>query len=168
MVFVLILIRQLISETRHPNFWEKKSKLYNNILQFNFETAKLNALKSCKRFKVIAFMVKPWYKPTSWHGMLLRWMNFCLFCAPPKWRHIALNRSCDSFESCQFIGDMRGYNGGWDSIQLSFYSWVNLSSKVLNWNQMLITCVQNWYRTLIVIMWTCNKPGFKVVFSYHG
>ena len=36
---------------RHSDFW-KKSKFYDT-LQFNFETGKPNALKSCKRFKVI-------------------------------------------------------------------------------------------------------------------
>ena len=39
---------------RQPDFSKQKTKLYHKILPFNFETTKLNAPKSCKRFNVIA------------------------------------------------------------------------------------------------------------------
>ena len=41
----------------YTSFLAKKSKLYNNTLQFNFETTKPNALKSCRGSKFIVIMV---------------------------------------------------------------------------------------------------------------
>ena len=53
MISVLMIYESVLSFYHtYPNFW-KNIKIAWQDLQFNFETAKPNALKSCKCFKII-------------------------------------------------------------------------------------------------------------------
>ena len=82
------------------------------------------------------------------------WILVC-FAHQPRdvtlpWKQ-CLKRSSDNFESCQMATDMWGYNWGWDSVQFLIVGY-------------LISNVQNLasFVVLLVIIWTCNKPEFKV------